>query len=209
MASQTPNAPKLFTHHWTATLPSHPNLVLHHATPSSVPTRLAIIRNPANRTHINSQPTLWDDSTAATWSAAQQARFDKSTRDFDNLDVLVEVDGTVVGVGAIATMEGELVEGERLLNVGVMLGEGVRGKGLGKAVTGGLVEIAWMMGGRAGVRTMRANQGMRGVMRGLGVEENVEDVMMEGRGLVAEIVYVVEKEKWDGLGVCLEFGEEV
>lgn len=53
----TPN-PKLFTHHWTATLPSHPRLVLRHATPSSIPTRLAIIRNPANQTHITSQPTL-------------------------------------------------------------------------------------------------------------------------------------------------------
>ncbi|OBT80160.1 hypothetical protein VF21_00674 [Pseudogymnoascus sp. 05NY08] len=205
----TTPTPKLFTHHWTATLPSHPHLVLRHATPSSISTRLAIIRNPANRTHITFQPTQWDDAIAATWSASQQARFDKSTRDFDNLDVLVEVDGVAVGVSAIATIEGDLKEGERLLNVGVMLEEEARGKGVGKALTGALVEIAWMMGGRVGVRTMKANAGMRGVMRGLGVEEKVEDVMMEGRGLVAEIVYVVEKEKWEELGVCLEFGEEV
>ncbi|OAF62612.1 hypothetical protein VC83_00787 [Pseudogymnoascus destructans] len=72
-ASPTPNNPKLFTH-WTATLPSYPHLVLRHATPSSIPTRLATIRNPADRAHITSQPTLWDDLTAATWTAAQQAR---------------------------------------------------------------------------------------------------------------------------------------
>ncbi|KFY71169.1 hypothetical protein V499_08615 [Pseudogymnoascus sp. VKM F-103] len=206
MASQNS---KLFTNHWTATLPSQPHIILRHATPSSISTRLAIIRNPLNRTHITSQPTLWDDSAAATWTTAQQARFDKSTRDFDNLDVLVEVDGVVVGVSAIATIEGDLKDGERLLNVGVMLEEVVRGKGVGKAVTGCLVEIALMMGGRVGVRTMKANVGMRGVMRGLGVEERVEDVMMEGRGLVAEIMYMVEKEKWEELDICLEFGEEV
>lgn len=100
-------------------------------------------------------------------------------------------------------------EGKRLLNVGIMLEEGARGKGLGKAVTGAMVEVAWMMGGRVGVRTMKANAGMRGVMRGPGVEEKVEDVVMDGRGLVAEIVYEVEKGKWEGLGFCLEFGEEV
>ncbi|OBT44918.1 hypothetical protein VE00_04753 [Pseudogymnoascus sp. WSF 3629] len=211
MASQTS---KLFTHHWTATLPSHPNLVLRHATPSSIPTssiptRLAIIRNPPNRAHITSQPTLWDDSTVAAWSSAQQARFDKSTTDSDNLDVLVEVDGVVVGVSAISMIEGDLKDGKRLLNVGVMLEEGVRGRGVGKAVTGCLVEIAWMMGRRVGVRTMKANAGMRGVMKRLEVEERVEDVMMEGRGLVAEIVYIVEQEKREKLGVCLEFGDEV
>ena len=37
----------------------------------------------------------------------------------------------------------------------------------------------------------------------------MEDVMMEGRGLVAEIVYIVEQEKWEKPGVCLEFGDEV
>ncbi|OBT68107.1 hypothetical protein VE03_01551 [Pseudogymnoascus sp. 23342-1-I1] len=200
--------PKLFTHHWAATLPSHPNLTLRHAAPS-IPTRLAIIRNPANRTHITSQPALWDDATVATWTAGQQTRFDKSTRDFDNLDVLVEVDGVVVGVSAISTMEGELKDGKRLLNVGVMLEEVARGKGVGKAVTGVMVEIALIMGGGVRVRTMKANAGMRGVMRGLGVEEKVEDVMIEGKGLVAEIVYEVKKEKWEGLQVFLEFGEEV
>lgn len=125
------------------------------------------------------------------------------------MDVLVEVDGVVVGVGAISTMECGLKEEERLLNVGVMLEEGTRGKGVGKAVTGAMVEVAWMMGGRVGVRTMKANLGMRGVMRGLVVEERVEDVVMEGRGLVAEIVYEVDKEMWEGLGVRLEFGKEV
>ena len=100
-------------------------------------------------------------------------------------------------------------EGKRLLNVGIMLEEGARGKGLGKAVTGAMVEVAWMMGGRVGVRTMKVNAGMRVVMRGLGVEEKVEDVVMERRWLVTEIVYEVEKGKWEGLGFCLEFGEEV
>lgn len=32
------------------------------------------------------------------------------------------------------------------------------------------------------------------------MEERVENVMMEGWGLLAEIVYVVEKEKWGSLG---------
>jgi RimJ/RimL family protein N-acetyltransferase len=123
--------------------------------------------------------------------------------------VLVEVDGVVVGVSAISMIEGDLKDGKRLLNVGVMLEEGVRGRGVGKAVTGCLVEIAWMMGRRVGVKTMKANAGMRGVMKRLGVEERIEDVMMEGRGLVAEIVYIVEQEKWEKLGVCLEFGDEV
>lgn len=123
--------------------------------------------------------------------------------------MLVEVDGVVVGVSALATIEGAEVDGKKLLNVGVMLEERARGRSVGKAVTGALVEVAWMMGGRAGVRTMKANEGMRGVMRGLGVEEKVEDVEMEGRGVVAQIVYVVEKEKWEDVGVSLEFGDEV
>lgn len=114
-----------------------------------------------------------------------------------------------MGVSALATIEGAEVDGKKLLNVGVMLEERARGRSVGKAVTGALVEVAWMMGGRAGVRTMKANEGMRGVMRGLGVEEKVEDVEMEGRGVVAQIVYVVEKEKWEDVGVSLEFGDEV
>ncbi|KFY36561.1 hypothetical protein V494_05021 [Pseudogymnoascus sp. VKM F-4513 (FW-928)] len=123
--------------------------------------------------------------------------------------MLVEVDGKVMGLSAISTMEGDLKEGERRLNVGVMLEKRARGKGVGKALTGAMVEIAWMMEGRVGVMTKKANEGMRGVMRGLGVEERVEDVVLEGKGLVAEIVYVVEQEKWESIGLCLEFGDEI
>lgn len=50
--------------------------------------------------------------------------------------MLVEVDGEVVGLSAISTLEGESKDGMRLLNIGVMLEERARGKGVGKAVTG-------------------------------------------------------------------------
>lgn len=52
--------------------------------------------------------------------------------------MVVEVDGEVVGLSAISTLEGELKDGKRLLNVGVLLEEVARGKGVGK-VTGTMV----------------------------------------------------------------------
>jgi hypothetical protein len=45
---------------------------------------------------------------------------------------------------------------------------------------------------------------MKGVMRGLGVDGKDEDVVVEGRGVVAEVLYVVKPGEWGSPEV--EFG---
>lgn len=47
------------------------------------------------------------------------------------------------------------------------------------------------------------------VQAGGEVEDVAIDVVINGREMVAQIVYAVEKEKWEGLGICLEFRKEV
>ena len=68
-----------------------------------------------------------------------------------------------------------------------------------------LLEIGLATGlGSVSAGTMRANEGMRGVMRGLGVDGKEEDVVIEGRGVVAEVLYVVKPGEWGAPEV--EFG---
>ncbi|OBT63775.1 hypothetical protein VE03_06905 [Pseudogymnoascus sp. 23342-1-I1] len=200
-APTTPATPKIFTHHWTAPLPSHPTLSLRRATPADFPSRFSIISNPTNRIFLDSPNKLWDPPAIADWEARQTGRYISSKTTFDCADCLIVDDGAVVGLCDLSTVE------PGMWNAGLILNEGARGRGVGKAVMRAMIGIGLATGvGSVSVGTMRANEGMRGVMRGLGVEGREEDVVIEGRGVVAEVLYVVRPGEW-GAPPEVEFGE--
>lgn len=64
------------------------------------------------------------------------------------------------------------------------------------------------MGIVATLGTMKSNTAMRGVMKGLGVVEREEVVVVEGRGVVAEVVFEVEREGWKEVEMVVEFEDE-
>lgn len=93
-------------------------------------------------------------------------------------------------------------------NVGVVLDASVHGRGIGRLSTAVFVQLGFEIG-RNGVSagTMKANGAMRGVMRSLGVEEVEDLVVVEGRGVLAELLFVVERERWKDVKLDVVWGE--
>lgn len=198
-APTTPKTPKIFTHHWFAALPSHPTLSIRRATPADFPSRFSIVSNPTNRTFLDSPNKIYDPPAIAAWEESQTGRYVSSKTNFDCVDCLIVENGIVVGLCNLTTVA------PGMLNAGLILNEEARGRGVGKAVIKGIVGIGLATGlGSVSVGTMRANEGMKGVMRGLGVDGKDEDVVVEGRGVVAEVLYVVKPGEWGSPEV--EFG---
>lgn len=55
--------------------------------------------------------------------------------------------------------------------------------------------------------TMKVNAPMRGVMRSLGVEEAEELIVVEGRGVLAELSFTVERRKWKDVDLDVAWGD--
>jgi RimJ/RimL family protein N-acetyltransferase len=121
------------------------------------------------------------------------------------LNLLVELDGQIVGSGGI-TAGG--VSG-RKANVGLQFVSSARGHGLGKLTMRLLLRLSNEFreyGIRAG--TMKANLPMRAVMKSLGIEETDGVFEIPGFGVVNDILYEkINKEDWKDFEFQVEFLE--
>lgn len=93
-----------------------------------------------------------------------------------------------------------------MASVGIVLNKGARGKGVGKDGMRVLTQMGFELGMKISSGTMKANEPMRGVMKSLGVDEVEKMVILPGRGVVAELDYTVEREKWKDVDMKVEFG---
>jgi RimJ/RimL family protein N-acetyltransferase len=212
-----PNPSKLFTHNWTLTLPTHPDLQFIHVTPSNLISLIQIFSNPLNAAYAPTSSPAWTpaDTESYTTRFLPAFRAAKSKHNYLQLLILSLPDQQPLGMGQVKELDG--VPG--IGNLGIILNAETRGKGVGKAT----VEVLLRLSNECDVDvveagTMKWNMGMRGVMKKLGVEEREEMKWFdeeEGKEkrLVAEIMFGekgkgIERERWRGLDVRVEFGEE-
>ncbi|PQE06715.1 hypothetical protein CJF30_00008606 [Rutstroemia sp. NJR-2017a BBW] len=212
-----PDPSKLFTHIWTLTLPTHPHLQFIHVTPSNLSSLIQIYSNPLNTPVAPSPSPAWTpaDTEFYTTKFLTAFRAAKSKHNYLQLLVLSLPDQQILGMGQVMELEGF----PGLGNLGIILNPEGRGKGVGKAT----VEVLLRLSNECELDvleagTMRGNIGMRGVMRKLGVEEREEMKWFGGEGggekrLVAEVMFGekgkgIDRDRWRGLDVRVEFGEE-
>jgi RimJ/RimL family protein N-acetyltransferase len=194
---------KFFTQSWTVTLPSHPGLKFFRATPPLFDLWLAIVMDPANNELQDTAGKIWDDAAKREWRERSQKRYDDLNTAHNGLDILVELDGKLVGYGDMY----ESKPGEA--SVGIILNKDARGKGIGKAGIQVLTQLGFEIGENISTGTMKANAPMRGIMKSLGIEEIENIVEIPRRGVVAEIEWEIERAKWKSIDMKVEFGEPV
>lgn len=68
-----------------------------------------------------------------------------------------------------------------------------------------LAQICFQVGLGAVSGTMKVNAPMRGVMKSLGVAEKEEITDLPGRGIVSELAYSIEQDKWIDIGMNVDF----
>lgn len=116
--------------------------------------------------------------------------------------MLVEWDGEIVGGCNFFLLPTYVV------NLGMMLGEKARGKGIGKLS----MQVMIQLGRRVGIekmeaRTVKANKPMQAVMASLKIPGRDEIKEMPGRGVVGDIVYEIpQKVSWEDFDMRVEFG---
>jgi RimJ/RimL family protein N-acetyltransferase len=193
-----PEHSKYFLRQWTATVPSYPGLKLYRATPSHFDVWTPIMTDPKNNELQDTRDKVWDE---AAWREETEGRYNKANTQFGPLEVLVEYQGKAVGYGDVWPDKGKL-------SIGIMLNEAARGLRIGKTALIVLVQIAFDFGVPVESGTMKANVPMRALMASLGVPEKEKVVTAPGRGVLAEIVYDIQREKWKEVEMKVEFGEE-
>ncbi|PQE05259.1 hypothetical protein CJF31_00008772 [Rutstroemia sp. NJR-2017a BVV2] len=212
-----PNPSKLFTHTWTLTLPTHPDLQFIHVTPSNLNSLIQIFSNPINAAVAPSPPPAWTPADTESYTTKFLTSFRAATFKHNYLQLLILSlpAQQVLGMGQVTELEGMPGIG----NLGIILNPEGRGKGVGKAT----VEVLLRLSNECDLDvveagTMRGNMGMRGLMKKLGVEEREEMKWFgedEGgkKRLVAEVMFGekgkgIDRERWRGLDIRVEFGEE-
>jgi RimJ/RimL family protein N-acetyltransferase len=199
----SPGLSKYFSHRWTISVPSHPSLRFFRATPSHFDVWIPIVTNPENRKMLpDTRDKVWDEAAVAEWKEAAEARYTEANTKFNKLEVLIELDGRVAGYGNIVTIR------EDAASVGLVLERTARGRGVGKLAMAVLIQLGFAFGLQLEPGTMKANGPMRGVMASLGVAEEEELVVIPGRGVVAEVVYRVRRERWREVEMRVVFDEE-
>ncbi|KUJ07162.1 uncharacterized protein LY89DRAFT_702552 [Mollisia scopiformis] len=199
----SPSAKKYFLTPWTLTTPTHPALTFQRATPSHISHWLPLVTNPANNIHMDDvKSLLWTPSDISAWKTRTITNYNKSLTTYHQLAVLIAENGKFVGYGDLWLLE------NGNFNVGVVLDVSVQGRGLGRLCTAVLVQLGFEVGEK-GVEagTMKVNGGFRGVMRSLGVVEEEKLVVAEGRGILAELSYTVDREKWRDVELDVVWGE--
>jgi len=106
-----------------------------------------------------------------------------------------------VGVANVHVIEG------RGANLGLLMEEKARGKGVGKATMEVLLRLSnEIKADYVEAGTMKANKPMRALARSFGFKEREEVYEVEGRGVLAEVLLGgIEREKWLGLEMVVEF----
>ena len=159
--------------------------------------------DPKNNGFQDTKDEVYDEADIAKWQAESEARYHESNIKFDALGVLVEFEGKVVGFGDIwSTLTGSA-------SIGILLNEAVRGRGIGKIAMSVLIQIGFEFPIPISAGTMKTNVAMRALMKSLRVPEEEKLVTAPGRGVLAEVVYSIQREDWKVLEMKVEFGNEV
>jgi RimJ/RimL family protein N-acetyltransferase len=160
-----------------------------------------MVMDPLNNELQDSAGKLWDDAAKTEWRERVQKRYHELNTSFNGLDVLIELDGRLVGYGDIFEFA------SREASVGIVLNKEARGKGIGKAGIQVLTQLGFELGMHISLGTMKANAPMRGIMKSLGIEEEEKIIEIPGRGVVAEVEYTIERAQWADIDIKVEFGE--
>lgn len=157
--------------------------------------------NPENNEFQDTEGKVWDEAAVQEWKVATEKEYEESRTTYKALPVLVEVNSQIVGYGGIWKVS------KASGSIGVVLNKSARGMGIGKLTVRVLAQLCFDLGLRAGAGTMKANMSMRGLMASLGVNENEHVVELPGRGVVAELGYTIEVERWQRVDMNIEFEE--
>jgi RimJ/RimL family protein N-acetyltransferase len=196
-----PGHSKYFLRQWIVTVPSYPSLKFYRATPSHFDVWTPIMTDPKNNELQDTKDKVWDEAAIAAWLAESEASYHESNIKFKALEVLVEFEGRVVGYGGVWPTSSDA-------SIGILLNEGVRGRGIGRTAMCVLIQIGFDFGLPVSTGTMKANVAMRALMKSLGVPEEEKLVTDPVRGVLAEVVYSVQREGWKLLDMKVEFGNE-
>jgi RimJ/RimL family protein N-acetyltransferase len=194
---------KFFTHHWTITLPTHPSLKYIHTTISHLDPWLALLSDPTNHPHDeHSRTKVWDEAAISEFRKTTSEKYIASYTSFNALQMLIEKDGEIIGAGNYFLLPTGWV------NIGLLISEKARGKGLGKLSMKVLVELARRMGvEKLAAGTMKANKQLQAMMASLKIQGKEEGTEVPGRGVVGEIKYAIpETVGWEDLDLKVEFG---
>ncbi|KAH8800395.1 hypothetical protein F5884DRAFT_549935 [Xylogone sp. PMI_703] len=206
-ATEANESIKYFTHEWTITIPSRPGLKYIRMTPKNIPTWIPVLKDPSNHPYVEvDRAKVWDEAAVADFNANFLKGIIEAKTKYTRLNWLIELDGEIIGGGGLR----HLPDGAN--NIGLLLTEKSRGKGLGKFT----VQFAIAFGRRLGIKefelgTMKANQPMRWVMESLKIparEEIKEDP--QRNSIVAELLYTIPATvSVDNIDMHVEFGDEI
>lgn len=198
-AAEAPPHSKFFTQTWTITVPSYPSLTYIRATPSLFDVWLPLVTSRANN-EAQGIDTVWKEAKIDEWKQYYRTRYGIQNLRLRGLDLLICLDGKVVGYGDVT----ETAPG--VANVGIILNPEARGKGVGKVTVRVFAQLGFEMGMTIEAGTMKANGPMRGLMKSLGIAEVEEIVDIPGRGVVAELVYKIDRRALKEIDMRVEFG---
>lgn len=196
-----PEFSRFFTRKWTLSVPTRPSFKMFRATPSHFQVWVPLVTNPANNELQDTKDNIWDSAAIEDWKRKAEKQYAEANIKFNVLEVLVELDGKVMGYGDIYTIR------EGVASIGIILDKSARGLGLGKLAVGALAQICFDYGIRPVVGTMKANIPMRRVMAGLGATEKESITVLPGRGVVAEVDFVFDAESWKKVNMSVEFDD--
>lgn len=197
---------KMFTHHWSITISGRPSLRYVHTTLSNLDQWLEMLTTPSNGPQDESWRSKdWKRAEIKKLKATTTQKYIDALTKFNALNMMIEVDGQPVG----GANYGLLPTGG--VNMGVILMENARGKGLGKLTMQVLIKLGHRMGiRRLQAGTMKSNQAMQAVMASLNIPGRDEIQESPGRGIVGEILYEIpETVDWEEIDLQLEFGGPV
>lgn len=200
-----PSDTRFFTDSWVITLPSHPHLRFERLTAANLDESIAVRAAPINNTSITypGEDIVWNEERIAGEKERMLKRFETAKTEYTSLEVLVLIDGQIVGQGGIHPVP----HVADMSNVGIQLLESARGKGVGKALMTLLLRLTNELPvGNVHAGTMKANTAMRALGKSLGLKETEEVFEVPGVGVVAEIVYNdIVKTEWRDLEMKVEF----
>jgi RimJ/RimL family protein N-acetyltransferase len=198
-----PSDIRFFTEDWTITVPSHPHVKFVRIVPKYLDECIEFESNPLNRPFSDPNHKIWTEERKQESKARLHERYTFSKTEHRALDVMVQVDGKCVGVGGVYEIP-DIVAG--LANVGLSLDENERGKGLGKANLQVLLRLSNELDvDVVGAGTMKANKPMRALAASLGLEEKEEILDIPGRGVVAELIFIIDQRRWKDFEMNIEF----
>jgi RimJ/RimL family protein N-acetyltransferase len=201
--------PRFFTKDWTITIPSHPDSTLKfiRLTPA-LKTEFIQFANEAGEPP-GPQTLEASSPVPPPFTGERMIRqYTESLTLHHALDVYISLSDKFVGWGSIHPIPPP-DQKPSIANIGIKLAPEVRGKGLGKI----LMQLLLRLSNEVDVDvieagTMKENTGMRALARSVGLVETDEVKVIEGKGIVAELLFKdIERERWRGLEMVVDFWE--